>query len=85
MVEFARKTPHLPSAENRAETPEVTLEVAGPDAVASPSPARHLQTNLEQKITRSTVELSMREVIATLVVFCFAVWWSLYMLVSNLI
>ena len=85
MVEFARKTPYSPTAEVGVDTPEVTLEVAGPDAVASPSPARSLQTNLEQEISRSTVELSMREVIATLVVFCFAVWWALYMLVSNLI
>ncbi|MEO0465753.1 MAG: hypothetical protein AAF216_04365 [Pseudomonadota bacterium] len=61
------------------------LSVAGPDDVAVPSPARSLQSGLELEITQADLDFSMRDVLGAFIVFCFAAWWALYMLVVSLV
>ena len=48
------------------------------------SPARALQDQLRRKLSRRIERLSPRSVTAMLIVFCFAVWWALYVLVSSM-
>lgn len=49
------------------------------------SPALELQAELEARIGEREYSLSPREVTASVIVFCFATWWALYMLATTFI
>lgn len=53
-------------------------------AASANSPARALQDQLQRRLSRRIDRLSPRSVTAMLIVFCFSVWWALYMLVSSM-
>jgi len=85
MAEHARQPVSQEAKRPEEAVRDVPLELAGPLSAAQPSPARALQDDLQLEINRTGHEFSMREVLSMLVVFCFAVWWALFMLVSNLV
>lgn len=85
MAEHARQSTQLDTPEAELDTRSSALELAGPDAIATPSPARALQSDLHSEIRGLSREPDMREVIGVLIVFCFAVWWAFYMLVAALV
>lgn len=62
-----------------------SLTEASPDGAASAaSPARDLQDQLQRLLSSRIERLSPRSVTAMLIVFCFSVWWALFVLVSSM-
>lgn len=54
-------------------------------SAAGTSPALQLQAELEARMAPRDYPFSAREVTATVIVFCFATWWALYMLATTFI
>ncbi|MEL6567819.1 MAG: hypothetical protein AAFQ22_05325 [Pseudomonadota bacterium] len=49
------------------------------------SPVHEMQAGLVAEFTLDRPALSRREVYGSVIVFCFAVWWALYMFATTLI
>ena len=85
MAEHATKKAVADDTADVSPAPSVSVSLAGPGDQAVPSPARSLQSGLELEISRAELDFSMREVLSVFIVFCFAAWWALYMLVASLV
>lgn len=70
---------------SKATGAELRLADADIALAAVASPARALQADLEAVYTPGQLPVSRLQVYGSVVVFCFATWWGLYMLARTLI
>ncbi len=70
---------------SEATGPELRVadEELAPGALASP--ARAMQADLEAVYTRGQLPVTRLEVYGSVVVFCLATWWAVYLLAMGLV
>jgi len=54
------------------------------DVAGAQSPARSLQAGLAEALAPREERFSRREVYSAIIVFCFAVWWALFLALGAL-
>jgi len=83
---------YSPETRQGAEEADAPLQPVGPAPAhrseagdGGPSPVHEMQAELAASFHGDASTISRRQVYGSIVVFCFAVWWALYVFVTSLI